>query len=89
MVIAKALSSVIGSGVEGFEASKQNKYPGYKIPKSWIDFVVFILILAVVAFFGQLMWNELIAKYITVIKPLPTIFHTLGMYVALDIFFGN
>ena len=43
MVIAKALSSVIGSGVEGFEASKQNKYPGYKIPKSWIDFVVFIL----------------------------------------------
>jgi len=89
MVIARAISSVIGSGVEGFEASKQNKYPGYSIPKSWIDFVVFIIILAVIAFFGQLMWNELIAKFITVAKPLPTIFHTLGMFVALDIFFGN
>jgi len=89
MVIARAISSVIGSGVEGFEASKQNKYPGYSIPKSWIDFVVFIIILTVIAFFGQLMWNELIAKFITVAKPLPTIFHTLGMFVALDIFFGN
>lgn len=89
MVIAKALSSVIGSGVEGFEASKQNKYPGYSIPKSWIDFVVFVIILLSVAFFGKLMWNELIAKYITVAKPLPTLFHTLGMFVALDIFFGN
>jgi len=45
--------------------------------------------LLAVAFFGQLMWNELLAKFITVLKPLPSVFHVIGMYIALDIFFGN
>ena len=89
MAIAGAISSVIGSGVEGFEASKRSKFPGYTLPKSWINFVVFIIMLLAVAFFGKVMWNELLAKYITVVKPLPTIFHALAMYIALDIFFGS
>ena len=42
MAIASALSSMIGSGVEGFEASKQKQNPGYTVPKSWINFVVFL-----------------------------------------------
>ena len=88
MAIASALSSVIGSGVEGFEASKRSKYPGYTVPKSWINFVVFLIMLLAVAFFGKLMWNELLAKFITVLKPLPTVFHVVAMYIALEIFFG-
>ena len=89
MAICKALESVIGSGVEGFEAFKRSKYPGYTVPKSWINFVVFVIMLLAVAFFGQLMWNELLAKFITVLKPLPSVFHVIGMYIALDVFFGN
>lgn len=89
MAVASALSSMIGSGVEGFEASKRSKFPGYTVPKSWINFVVFVILLLAVAFFGKVMWNELIAKYISVAKPLPTIFHAIGMYIALDIFFGS
>lgn len=89
MAIATALSSMIGSGVEGFEASKRNRYPGYTVPKSWINMVVFIIILLAIAFFGQYMWNEIIAKYITVAKPLPSVFHTMAMFIALDLFFGS
>jgi|TARA_B100000614_G_scaffold74702_1_gene66732 hypothetical protein len=89
MAIASALSSMIGSGVEGFEASKQKQNPGYTVPKSWINFVVFLILLMAVAFFGQLLWNELLSKYITVLKPLPTIWHAVAMYIAIDIFFGN
>jgi len=89
MVLAKALNSVISSGVEGFEISKKEKYPGYTIAKSWIDFVVFVILLFAVAFFGKLLWNDVLSKYITVIKPLPNVFYTLAMFVALDLFFGN
>lgn len=89
MAIAGALSSMIGSGVEGFEASKKRRFPGYSVPKSWINFVVFIILLMAVAFFGQLLWNELLSKYITVLKPLPTIWHAIAMYIAIDIFFGS
>ena len=61
MPLASAISSMISSGVEGFEASQKKKYPGYSVPKSWINFVVFVIILLAVAFFGKLLWNELIA----------------------------
>tara|TARA_B100001093_G_C26736041_1_gene974500 strand:+ start:695 stop:967 length:273 start_codon:yes stop_codon:yes gene_type:complete len=89
MAIAGALSSMIGSGVEGFEASKKKQFPGYSVPKSWINFVVFVILLMAVAFFGQLLWNELLSKYITILKPLPTIWHAIAMYIAIDIFFGS
>ena len=89
MAIAGALNSMIGSGVEGFEASKKKTVPNYSLPKSWINLVVFIIMLMAVAFFGKLLWNELLAKYISVLKPLPTIWHAIAMYIAIDIFFGS
>ena len=89
MAIASALSSMIGSGVEGFEASKKKKFPDYSLPKSWINFVVFVIMLMAVAFFGKLLWNELLSKYISILKPLPTIWHAIAMYIAIDVFFGS
>ena len=100
MAIASALSSVISSGVEGFEAQKKKQSPGYSLPKSWINFVVFIIMLLAVAFFGKLLWNELLAGgpkvgnvvghgFFTVIKPLPTIWHAIAMFITLDIFLGS
>ena len=95
MALASAISSMISSGVEGFEANQKKKYPGYSVPKSWINFVVFVVILLAVAFFGKLLWNELIAGankgngFFTIVKPLPTVWHALAMYITLDIFFGS
>lgn len=100
MALGKALSSCIGSGVEGFESQKRKTMPGYTVPKSWINFVVFVIMLLAVAFFGKFLWNELLAGgpkvgntvgngFITILKPLPTIWHAIAVYIAIDIFFGG
>jgi hypothetical protein len=89
MAIAGALSSAINCTVEGFEATQQSKNPGYSLPKSWINFAVFLILVILVAAFGKVLWNDVLAKFITVIKPLPDIWHVMAMYVAIDIFFGG
>tara|TARA_Y100000389_G_scaffold204259_1_gene255915 strand:+ start:8784 stop:9071 length:288 start_codon:yes stop_codon:yes gene_type:complete len=93
-MIGKALNSCFSSVAEGFEAKKQEEEPGYVVSKSWIDLVVFVLILMAVAFFGKFLWNELLAGadkgkgFITVLKPLPNLWYAIAMFIALDVFFG-
>tara|TARA_Y100000389_G_scaffold84558_1_gene81234 strand:- start:21531 stop:21833 length:303 start_codon:yes stop_codon:yes gene_type:complete len=100
MALQSALSGLIGAGVEHFESSQQATRPGYTLPKSWINFVVFLILLFIVACFGQLIWNELIAGgpnvgkvvgngFITIFKPLPTVWHAIALYIAMDIFFSR
>lgn len=100
MALQSALSGLIGAGVEHFESTQQDKRPGYSLPKSWINFVVFLILLFIIALFGQLIWNQLIAGgpavgktvgkgFITIFKPLPTVWHAIALYIAMDIFFSR
>tara|TARA_Y100000389_G_scaffold195238_1_gene226378 strand:- start:18870 stop:19160 length:291 start_codon:yes stop_codon:yes gene_type:complete len=96
MALKKAISAIIGSGVEHFESQQQARRPGYTLPKAWIEFVVFLIVLFVVALFGKLIWNELIAGagakangFITIFKPLPTVWHAIALYIAMELFFTN
>lgn len=100
MALKGALAGVIGAGVEHFESQQQATRPGYTLPKAWIEFVVFLIVLFIVALFGQLIWNELIAGgpkvgnvvgngFITIFKPLPTVWHAIALYIAMEIFFSN
>tara|TARA_Y100000389_G_C17364244_1_gene465374 strand:- start:194 stop:484 length:291 start_codon:yes stop_codon:yes gene_type:complete len=95
MSCRNAIESVIGSGVEAFESQKKKTIPGFTLPKSWIKFVTFVIILLAVVFFGKFLWNEIIAGagsgkgFVTILKPVPTIWHAIALFIAMDIFFGN
>lgn len=100
MALKSALSGLIGAGVEHFESCQQATRPGYSLPKAWIEFVVFLIVLFIVALFGKLIWNELIAGgpgvgkamgkgFITIFRPLPSVWHAIALYIAMEIFFGR
>lgn len=95
MSCRKAVEGFLGCGVEAFESHKKRTMPGFTLPKSWINFVVFVVVLLAVAFFGKFLWNELLAGagsgkgFVTVLKPIPSLWHAIALYVALDIFFGS
>ena len=96
MAIAGALSSMINSGIEGFESNRKKQHGiEYSSSKSWVSLVVFLIILLAIAFFGKILWNELLAGhgkgsgFFTMIKPLPSVWHAIAMYVTLDLFFGS
>lgn len=50
-----------------------------------IDIVVFIILLVIILVVGLWLWNNLAAKYITIFKPLPSVWHLLGLIVIIDL----
>jgi len=50
-----------------------------------IDLVVFIILLVIILVVGLWLWNNLAAKYITIFKPLPSVWHLLGLIIIIDL----
>ena len=91
-MLANSLHSLIASTAEGFESTQKHKDPEFSIPKAWIDMVVFIMLLILVTFFGQVLWNNVLAGadkgrgFITILKPLPSLTDAVLMFFALSLF---
>lgn len=100
MAITSAIKGLIGGAVEQFESNQRTQNPSYTLSRQWIDFIVFIIVLLIIAFCGKFMWNTFLAGgpgvgdltgegFITVLKPLPTIWHAIAIYVVIGLFFGR
>ena len=47
--------------------------------------VVAVLVLAIVLFFGKYLWNRVGCKYISILKPVPSVIELLALIVLLDL----
>lgn len=50
-----------------------------------LDLVMFIILLIIILVIGLWLWNNLAAKYITIFKPLPSVWHLLGLIIIIDL----
>ena len=88
-----ALTEGVNGCIEQYHNKKEEKKEN--LTTNWAKIIVFLIIILLVAFFGKLLWNEFLAGadkgvgYFTFIKPLPTLFHAIGVYVTLVLFFGS
>ena len=48
-----------------------------------VDVVVLLVWLALVLLLGKYLWNTVLCKAVTVVKPLPNIWHFLGLVVLM------
>lgn len=48
-----------------------------------VDVVVLVIYLALVLLLGKYLWNNVLCKAVTVVKPLPNVWHFLGLVVLL------
>lgn len=86
------LSNILGSTIENYldnDTNKKNK----PISFYFINVIVFVIMLVIVAFFGKYLWNNFLAGaekgegYFTFIKPVPSLFHVIVLYIAIGLFF--
>ena len=73
-----SLYSGLFSALEGFSGSN--------MPTPAVSFVVVLLILALVVvqlFIVQFLWNTVLVKVTTIVKPLPSLVYTLGLLVLV------
>jgi hypothetical protein len=50
-----------------------------------LDLIIFIILLVIILVIGLWLWNNLAAKYITIFKPLPSVWHLLGLIIIIDL----
>jgi hypothetical protein len=99
MSLVNALTGMIGGSIESFNSREtfHSDIDGEKkksISNQFVSVFVFIIVLIVIAFFGQTLWNQFLAGsgngkgVFTIIKPLPSLWHTMAVYLTLGLFFG-
>jgi len=50
-----------------------------------LDLIIFVVLLVIILVVGLWLWNNLAAKYITIFKPLPSVWHLLGLIIIIDL----
>ena len=50
-----------------------------------LDLIMFVILLIIILVIGLWLWNNLAAKYITIFKPLPSVWHLLGLIIIIDL----
>jgi hypothetical protein len=51
--------------------------------------VFVVLILLLILLFGKFLWNNVACKYITIIKPVPSVVELLAIIILLDLVLPN
>lgn len=93
MTIVDAVTNLIYGSMESFDNNDNTKKKS--ISKEFISVFVFVIVFILIAFFGQKIWNQFLAGagtgkgYITILKPLPSLWHAVAVYVTLSLFFGK
>ena len=54
-----------------------------------VGLVIAILAIIIVLLAGKWLWNNIAARYITILKPVPSIWHLLGLMLIIDLVLPN
>ncbi len=51
------------------------------------DIILLFVYIAVILMFGKYLWNEVACKYVTVVKPLSSVWQLIGLSILVQLFF--
>lgn len=54
-----------------------------------VGLIIAILAIIIVLLAGKWLWNNIAARYITILKPVPSIWHLLGLMLIIDLVLPN
>tara|TARA_B100001057_G_C22686323_1_gene885856 strand:+ start:827 stop:1054 length:228 start_codon:yes stop_codon:yes gene_type:complete len=51
------------------------------------SFIIYFIVLVLILLFGEYLWNNILVKYVTVVKPINSIWHLLGIILIVKMIF--
>ena len=94
MSVSGFIDGLLRGGIETYESFETDKNEQSRsITKEFVSVFVFIIVFILIAFFGQKIWNQFLAGagsgkgFITILKPLPSLWHAIAVYVTISLFF--
>jgi len=88
-MLTKAASNLIRAGVEAFTNKDTFSDVSHRTNVIIVNLIVLALVLIIILVAGQWLWNNVACKLITVIKPVPSVWHLLGLIVLIDLIMPN
>ena len=87
MVVLSSLRNVVNTGVEAVVNGNNESFEDIATRNGvTVAAVVFlVLLLTLVLVLGKWLWNDYAVKYVTVFKPVTSVWQLLGLMVALDL----
>lgn len=49
--------------------------------------IIYIIVVIILLFFGKFLWNQVLSKKITALKPLESIWQFLGLWIIIQLLF--
>jgi hypothetical protein len=81
-VLGQATKAVV-EGMSGSPEAEKRK-------QTYVDLiailVAFVLTLIILAFIGQLLWNNVVVDLISVARPAKSVWHILGLFIIVSLF---
>lgn len=82
------VKNAVGAATQGSQQPiviVSNGGSGSRAAQLILDLIMFIILLVIILVIGLWLWNNLAAKYITIFKPLPSVWHLLGLIIIIDL----
>ena len=54
-----------------------------------VGLIIAILAIIIVLLAGKWLWNNIATRYITILKPVPSVWHLLGLMLIIDLVLPN
>jgi len=77
--LSEAIQSALTGNQEHFNANTNN----YLSTKAIAKFIVFIIYLVILLLVGKFLWNEVLCKLVSVVKPASSVWQILGVAILL------
>ena len=52
-----------------------------------MSIIVYIIVVIILLFFGKFLWNQVLSKKITALRPLESIWQFLGLWILIQLLF--
>jgi len=81
------LCQAFGNIVENFLSTQRHGEEAFKNTKemSAAALIGLVLYMCLVLFAGRYLWDNVLCKVVTVVKPMPSLLHLVGLIVLLDL----
>lgn len=84
-MLTKVANNLLHAGVEVFTSNDTFANVAHRHNVTIVNLIVLVLVILVILLAGQWLWNNVACKLITVVKPVPSVWHLLGLIVLLDL----
>lgn len=93
ITVLSKLANNVAAIISGKTSEFTNVAPGAEVRASTmtpvLSLIVAILAIIIVLLAGKWLWNNIAVKYIAILRPVPSIWHLLGLMLIIDLVLPN